>query len=349
MYGGIDYSKVYDYNYYIKKYPDIKAAFGNDDEKALKHFVQYGMKERRQAKDSFDVMSYRNLHQDLRLAFGFDYPSYYLHYIRYGYSEGRKATGAATIKNPLTVYNGVDYSKIYDYDYYLNNNKDLQKAFGGYNDVALIQHFATYGLKEWRKGKAEYNTKTYKEMRENAIISAGYYQIMGASSITRDQMVKYYNANAKYPEYYKKTDAPTIEQFCQIYLEECAAEGVKAEVAFAQMLLETGYLKFGGLVSITDHNFAGMGATDSAAERNVAKFRTVREGVRAQVQHLKAYASTEQLKNPLVDPRFKLVTRGCAQYVEYLSIPNNPWKKGWASDKDYAPKIKTIIAAIKTY
>ena len=349
IYAGIDYSAVYDYNYYIKKYPDIKKAFGNDEMKALQHFATYGMREKRQAKSTFDVVSYRNLHQDLRIAYGFDYPSYYKHYIRYGKNEGRKATGAKTIRNPLTVYNGIDYSAVYDYDFYLNRYKDLQQAYGGYNDVAMIQHFATYGIKEWRKAKENFSMKTYKSLREKSSGTAGYYTIMGTSSITKDQMVKYYNAKAKYPDYYKKTDAPTLDAFCQIYIEECAAEGVKVEVAFAQMLLETGYLKYGGLVSIEDKNFAGMGATDSAAERNVAKFKTVREGVRAQVQHLKAYASTQPLKNAVVDPRFNLVTRGSAQYVEYLSIPNNPNKKGWASDKDYAVKIKSIIAAIKTY
>ena len=212
----------------------------------------------------------------------------------------------------------------------------------------MIKHFATYGIKEWRQAKASYNNSTYQSLRDKTI-NSGFYTIMGTSSVTKSQMVKYFKANATYPAYYKNTDAPTLEAFCQIYLEECAAEGVKAEVAFAQMLLETGYLRYGGLVKIEDKNFAGMGATDSAADRNVAQFKTVREGVRAQVQHLKAYASKDPLKNKLVDPRFNLVTRGSAPYIEYLSIPNNPQKKGWASDKDYAVKIKKIISTMKTY
>jgi hypothetical protein len=52
-----------------------------------------------------------------------------------------------------------------------------------------------------------------------------------------------------------------------------------------------------------------------------------REGVRAQVQHLKAYASTEPLKQECVDPRFKLVTRGVAPSWEDLNgrwaVPGN--------------------------
>ena len=50
---------------------------------------------------------------------------------------------------------------------------------------------------------------------------------MGTSSTSVEQMVKYYNAHATYPAFYAGTDAPTIAAFCQIYMEECAAEGVK--------------------------------------------------------------------------------------------------------------------------
>ncbi|MBR1875590.1 MAG: glucosaminidase domain-containing protein, partial [Lachnospiraceae bacterium] len=146
---------------------------------------------------------------------------------------------------------------------------------------------------------------------------------------------------------YKNTDAPTIDAFVQIYIEECAAEGVRADIAFAQAMNETGYLRFGGLVHIEDLNFAGMGATDSPNDRNIAQFTSVRMGVRAQIQHLKAYACTDAIKNPIVDPRFKLVTRGCAPYLEWLSIPNNPYGKGWASDENYAGTINGIIAKIK--
>ena len=349
VFNNVDFSAVYDMNYYYNKYKDLQKAIGYDEYKLLKHFVQYGMKEGRQAKSTFDVVSYRNANQDLRKAFGGNLTAYYTHYIKHGQFEHRVSTGVPKLQNAVTVYNGIDYGAVYDYNYYYEHNTDLQKAFGAYNEEALIKHFATFGIKEWRQAKESYDKNTYQNLREKAKGTAAYYPIMGTASVTKNQMVKYFNANAKYPDYYKSTDAPTIEAFCQIYIEECKAEGVKVEVAFAQMLLETGYLRYGGLVSIEDKNFAGMGATDSAANRNVAKFNTVREGVRAQVQHLKAYASKDPLKNPQVDPRFHLVTRGTGMYVEYLSIPNNPWGKGWASDKDYAVKIKKIMSAIKTY
>ena len=58
---------------------------------------------------------------------------------------------------------------------------------------------------------------------------------------------------------------------------------------------------------------------------------------------MKAYASTEDLKNECVDPRFKYVTRGCAEYVEWLGQKENPAGKGWAAGAGYGTKIITIL------
>ena len=169
------------------------------------------------------------------------------------------------------------------------------------------------------------------------------YEIMGTTSTNISQMVAYYNANNAYPEFYASSDAPTIEAFCQIYLEECQAEGLKAEVAFCQAMLETGFLRYGGDVQINQYNFAGLGATGNGAPGN--SFGSVREGVRAQVQHLKAYASTAGLNNPCVDSRFKYVKRGTAPYVEWLGIQENPYGKGWATAKNYGYNIVNLYMA----
>ncbi len=163
------------------------------------------------------------------------------------------------------------------------------------------------------------------------------YEIMGQSSTNVYQMVNYYNKNATYPAFYSNTDAPTIESFCQIYIEECASEGVKAEVAFCQAMKETGFLRFGGDVNIAQFNFAGLGATGGGVQG--ASFGSVREGIRAQVQHLKAYGCSERLNNVCVDPRFSYVSRGCSKYVEWLGIGENPYGKGWAVSENYGYSI----------
>ena len=164
------------------------------------------------------------------------------------------------------------------------------------------------------------------------------YMIMGESNTSLSKMVAYYKKNAVYPAFYQSSDAPTIEIFCQMYLQECAAEGVKAEVAFCQAMKETGFLRFGGDVKINQYNFAGLGATGNGNPGN--SFPTVRIGIRAQVQHLKAYASTEPLRQECVDERFKYVKRGTAPYVEWLGQKENPQGYGWATAKDYGYSLK---------
>ena len=174
-----------------------------------------------------------------------------------------------------------------------------------------------------------------------------YYEITGDSSVTVEQMVNYYKKSGKpYPaEALKAGGAATIEEFCQIYYEECETEGIKAEVAFIQSMIETGFLQFGGSVKIEQFNFAGLGATGNGVSGN--SFENVRMGIRAHVQHLKCYANTEPLKNECVDPRWGAWLRGKAPYVEWLSIPNNPNGTGWAGDADYAAKILKGIQDMK--
>lgn len=161
VYNGVDYKLVYDYNYYINKYPDIKAAFNGDENATLRHFVESGMNEGRQGKASFNVAAYRANYADLRSAFGRNLKAYYMHYIGSGYREGRKATGNGVLKNPVTVYNGVDYSLVYDYNYYISKYSDLKAAFYG-DDTAALRHFVESGMNEGRQAKDSFNVKKYK-------------------------------------------------------------------------------------------------------------------------------------------------------------------------------------------
>ena len=176
---------------------------------------------------------------------------------------------------------------------------------------------------------------------KNGVRQEGYL-IEGTSAVTANNLAMYFKRkNGVYPIFYKNSDAPTIEKFCQIYVEEAKAEGIKVEVAFMQAMVETGWLKFGGAVQISQYNFAGIGALDGGAQG--ATFKTVREGVRAQIQHLKAYANEKPLNNTQVDPRFHLVKRGSAKYVEWLGQKENPNGYGWATAEDYGYKILRLI------
>jgi hypothetical protein len=118
------------------------------------------------------------------------------------------------------------------------------------------------------------------------------------------------------------------------YIEEAAAEGVNHDTAFAQMCLETGFLRYGGLVTPDMNNFCGLGALGPGQPGEV--FPNPRTGVRAHIQHLKAYATVEPLNGELVDPRYKWVKFGSSPAIHGLS-------GAWAADKSYGDKISAIL------
>ncbi len=187
---GRDYSDVYDYEYYINRYPDIKKYVSNKfapDAAALEHFIDHGMKENRQASEDFDVISYSNAYPDLRRAYGQNSSGYYMHYISYGKKEARTASDAVELKNPITVSKGTDYSRIYDYDYYLQKYPDIKKAVKNRiaPDIAALDHFITYGMKEKRQASSDFDVVSYYRS----------YQ---------DLRVAFHNDYPKYYEHYLK-------------------------------------------------------------------------------------------------------------------------------------------------
>lgn len=215
----------------------------------------------------------------------------------------------------------------------------------------LIRNFSNIQLYDSNNSNAQ--KWVFEYINTNA--TGGLMQIMGTSQTTVAQMVRYYNSNAsgydtfkakyngKYNGVLAKGGASTINQFSQIFYEEATAEGVRAEVAFTQCMKETGFLKYGGDVLPNQYNFAGIGATGAV---HGASFGNVRMGIRAQIQHLKAYGSISPLTNQCVDPRFNLVKRGSAQYVEWLGIKENPNGYGWATSKSYGHDIVNMVNSL---
>jgi hypothetical protein len=129
-------------------------------------------------------------------------------------------------------------------------------------------------------------------------------------------------------------EAAFVRDLAAVYVEEARIEGVNHDVAFAQMCLETGFLGYGNLVTPDMNNFCGLGAI--SPEQPGERFPTPRIGVRAQIQHLKGYATDTPLNQELADPRY--------HWIEYGSSPAIKGLAGsWAADPDYAEKISGIL------
>jgi hypothetical protein len=127
-----------------------------------------------------------------------------------------------------------------------------------------------------------------------------------------------------------------VGRLAGLFVDEGDAQGVRGDLAFAQSIVETGYFRFGGLVRPRDNNYSGLGACDSC-KRGI-RFPSPLLGVRAQIQHLYAYADPAadplKLARPLADARFSRVRpAGKAPLWELMGGGN------WATDPAYAGKV----------
>ena len=251
------------------------------------------------------------------------------------YDDGSVADYYGIIRN--AKYNGLTgliiehcfINSVSDYNNYLNSDAKLQKL--GVADANGI--VSALGLtKKDTKTLITGATKTNVSQMVNYFINNGG---------TYDKFSKY---GTQYDGILAKKGAANIEEFCQIFYEEAIAENIRPEVAFCQAMKETGFLRFGHDVKPDQCNFAGLGATGNGVAGN--SFASVREGIRAQIQHLKAYATTDNLINACVDSRFGYVKRGSAPYVEWLGKRENPTGDGWATGANYGTDIVTRMKAL---
>ena len=202
----------------------------------------------------------------------------------------------------------------------------------GYDVGKYLSH--VYGTDQ--NGKMQFLGNTSIWIEEDNILDNNSFStktsIIGNTTKSAQELANYFNSKAAFPTSFYGMSAV---EFANIYIEECKTEGVRPEVAFAQMCLETGYLQYGGDVKREQFNFAGIGATGGVPGNSFADVRT---GIRAQVQHLKAYASKEGLVNECVDPRYQYVNKGCAPTVGDLAGK-------WATDVNYGNKLVTVMNA----
>ncbi|GED12526.1 Mannosyl-glycoprotein endo-beta-N-acetylglucosaminidase [Aneurinibacillus migulanus] len=170
-------------------------------------------------------------------------------------------------------------------------------------------------------------------------LTEGKQPILGASVATEEQMLAF--ARSVNPDF--PADLP------KLYIEIGNKYGIRGDIAFCQMIKETGYHRFGGIVDANQYNYAGIGAVGNSKTNKGNFFLSPEQGVRAHIQHLYAYASKGELPEdePLVDPRFNYVTRGIAPNWQNL---NGKWAvpgKGYGEEilKIYSKVLSTPAAS----
>ncbi|MBO4400274.1 MAG: glucosaminidase domain-containing protein [Selenomonadaceae bacterium] len=126
--------------------------------------------------------------------------------------------------------------------------------------------------------------------------------IFGKPVATREQMVNFIKKRNAEP----KINC-SVEELVDFYYEEAEREGIRPDIALCQAIKETGTWNYGGDVVPEQNNYCGLGTTGGGVKG--AYFETPQLGVRAQIQHLRAYTSTTPPQLEIVDPRYELIKK----------------------------------------
>ena len=156
--------------------------------------------------------------------------------------------------------------------------------------------------------------------------------ILGPSVLTGDELVGWYQSSGRQPNL-----TVPIAQLATDFESVGAAAGVRADLAFAQSVLETDYFGFPsfGQVAVTDNNFAGIGACDSCSTG--LHFPDALTGVEAQMQLLHGYATTSQpFPGPVPGP---ITVTGCC--VTWMALSGV-----WATNPNYGVEILTLYRSM---
>ncbi len=165
--------------------------------------------------------------------------------------------------------------------------------------------------------------------------------VLGQSKMTAGEIAAWYRSKG-----IRSRSRTPVPRLARLFVVEGNAQNVRGDLAFAQSMVETGWLRFGGQVRPSDHNFSGLGACDSC--RRGLAFRNPTVGVRAQIQHLYAYAqrgaTEDQLARPLVDIRFdKVSPKGRARTWQRMGRGN------WATDPAYGRKVLRVYREMRAF
>lgn len=158
--------------------------------------------------------------------------------------------------------------------------------------------------------------------------------ICGEQKVDVEQMYQFVSShNAGFPR-----------EVAEAFYEIGERYGIRGDIALCQAIIETGWFRFdnGTAVLPSDHNYCGLGVKQRG-ERGCT-FDTVEEGVTAMLQHLYAYACTDPLPEgeTILDPRFKLVTRGISSTWEGLN-------GRWAMNHSYAQNIMALYRRMESH
>lgn len=227
-------------------------------------------------------------------------------------------------KNHKNIVSKEEYSSLDDYDEKKRNDKRLLV-------LALVMAllFLGVGIACWQQGIRDAKVTPPEE-----ILICGQAELSPAAIAT---YIKNCNPEPKLN--------CSVEELINYYYDEGSNEGIRPDIAICQAIKETGCFSYGGDVFPEQNNYCGLGAT-GRGEKGWS-FSSPREGVRAHIQHLLVYASTQMPKKEIVDPRYNLVKETHPEIFGRVTTWVGLNEKWAVPGKHYGEDILNIFDKIK--
>jgi len=181
----------------------------------------------------------------------------------------------------------------------------------------------------------------HMQKKEQPVQNQNEVAILGRAEVAQAKMVEYIKKRNPNP----KLNC-TVEDLVRFYYEEGQIEEVRADLALCQAIKETGCFSYGGDVVPEQNNYCGLGTTGNGVKGNY--FSSPREGVRAHVQHLLAYASTRPPRQVLVDTRYMLLKEKRPDIFGEVTTWAGLNGKWAVPGKTYGQDILTMLDSIKS-
>ncbi len=149
----------------------------------------------------------------------------------------------------------------------------------------------------------------------------------------------------------------SLDALAKLYVVYGKRFGIRADMAWAQMIHETGYGQYGGVVLPEQNNMAGIGATGPGVQGN--SFATAELGVIAQYAHLAWYVYPGHISDPYCvkveqpaggpittpgDPRHFVQDNGSPHKGNVRTV--NELSGKWAVGSEYGAALQRIAASI---
>lgn len=204
---------IIDVDAYKTAYGDLEAAFGDDMDAYIKHYLTAGIYEGRTKGVLFDPLAYAEAYGDVKAAFGNDIAAIVNHYVTFGVAESRTVgTANGYVDIATAEKNGVGIPRSFRANSYVSNVAGNEAAGNSYTATAMSSSYSgnvtegsvnSNAAESGYAGNVVYGSNNSAAGSNSAEVSQGYHHTTSIYSNDEKTLlrVEYYDENNKLSQF----------------------------------------------------------------------------------------------------------------------------------------------------